>query len=190
MATARKDQFFKESLELIHHQGYKGTTMRDIANKLDCDVANLYNFVKSKEEILVKSLFGINDEFHEGIDLILESAYDPIAKLRQITQLYVRLTYEKPYEISLLVNGWRNLNGQKKEEFIIQKTAYEAKVRGVIEEGINVGALKPLDPTLATNMVLSSMRWLFDSYVNSTETFNPVEVERQINAFVISGISA
>ncbi len=188
MATDRRLQFFEESLQLIHHQGYKGTTMRDIATKLKCDVANLYNFVKSKEEILDISLFRINEEFHDGIDAIIESKHTPVGKLRLITQLYVRLTHEKPYEISLLVNGWRHLSHQKKKKFLAERTAYEKKVQRVIQEGMDAGEMKALDPVLATNMVLSAMRWLFDSFADQKSDWNPVEVERQINEFVVSGL--
>ena len=189
MATARRAQFFEESLKLIHLKGFKGTTMRDIAGELDCDVANLYNFVKSKQEILEQSLFGINEEFQLGIDRISQSKYSPLGKLTQITQLYVRLTFEKPYEISLLVNGWRHLPSEQKKRFIEERTIYELKVREVIKEGITTGDMKALDLDLATNMVLSSMRWLFDHYVDDQEGFNPVEVERQINEFVLGGMT-
>ena len=189
MSTERRQQFFSESLKLMHHKGYKGTTMRDIAESMGCDVANLYNFVRSKEEILALSLFKINDEFQQGIDQIISSQYSPSGKLRLITQLYVRLTFDKPYEISLLVNGWRFLSDGKKATFLAERNTYEGKVKSVIEEGIAIGELKALDPELSTNLVLSSMRWLFDKYVDRQEDFNPVEVERQINEFVLNGIA-
>ncbi len=188
MTTPRKTQFFAESLRLIHDRGFKGTTMRDIAMKMDCDVANLYNFVKSKQEILDLSLFGINEEFHNGIDAIIQSGYSPIAKLKRITQLYVRLSFEKPYQISLLVSGWRHLSASRKADFLRERAAYESKVRQVIEEGIAIGEMKPIDPILATYMVLSAMRWLFDKSMDNSSALNPIEVERQINEFVISGI--
>ena len=190
MATGRKAQFFEKSLQLIHHRGFKGTTMRDIAHEMNCDVANLYNFVRSKQDILDQTLFRINDEFHEGIDRIIESQYPPIEKLRLITRLYVQLTFEKPLEISLLVNGWRHLADNRKEEFLAERASYEAKVRSIIEEGILKGDMKELDPALATNIVLSAMRWLFDKCVDNTVSINPIEVERQINAFLMDGISA
>ena len=82
MATERKTQFFEESLKLIHERGFKGTTMRDIAGRMDCDVANLYNFIKSKKDILEQSLFAINDEFHKGIDRIIDSGYSPLLYMR------------------------------------------------------------------------------------------------------------
>ena len=189
MSTERRQQFFSESLKLMHHKGYKGTTMRDIAESMGCDVANLYNFVRSKEEILALSLFKINDEFQQGIDQIISSQYSPSGKLRLITQLYVRLTFDKPYEISLLVNGWRFLSDGKKATFLTERNTYEGKVKSVIEEGIAIGEFKVLDPELSTNLVLSSMRWLFDKYVDRQEDFNPVEVERQINEFVLNGIA-
>ena len=188
MATARKDQFFEESLKLIHERGFKGTTMRDIAGQMNCDVANLYNFVNSKKDILEEVLFGINEQFHVGIDRIIESKYTPLDKLKQITRLYVRLTFVKPYEISLLVNGWRHLTEERKQEFLNERTSYENKVRKVIEEGIDMGEMKSLDPELATNLVLSAMRWLFDKCVSDSSNLNPIEVERQINEFIRGGL--
>lgn len=190
MATARKEQFFQKSLQLIHHRGFKGTTMRDIAQEMDCDVANLYNFVRSKQDILDQTLFRISDEFHAGIDQIIQSQYSPLEQLQLITRLYVQLTFDKPLEISLLVNGWRHLGEKRKKQFLAERTAYERKVKQIIEHGIKSGEMKALDPILATNMVLSAMRWLFDKCVDDSVAVNKVEVERQINDFILSGIQS
>lgn len=190
MSSPKRARFFAESLRLIHSKGYKGTTMRDIAASLDCDVANLYNFVKSKDEILEASLFQMSAIFHEGITRISKSKYLPTGKIQQIIQLYVRMTFERPYEISLLVSGWRHLPDPKRKKFIEEKSSYESKVRQVIEEGMNSGELKAIDPELATALVLSSVRWLFDKYADKMQVMNPVEVERQISEFVLTGLSS
>jgi|GEM_PF-4630660 len=171
MATARRAQFLEKSLRLIHHRGFKGTTM-------------------TKQEILDETLFDINDEFQKGIDAIISSGYGPLDKLKQITQLYVRLTFEKPYQISLLVNGWRHLTEVRKREFLNERRSYEGKVRQVVVNGIEVGEIRAFDPDICTSMVLSSMRWLFEACVEGQSAMNPIEIERQINDFVNGGLAS
>ena len=55
--STKREHFFNEALKLIHEKGFKATTMRDIAQRMNFDASNSYNYVKSKQEILESFLF-------------------------------------------------------------------------------------------------------------------------------------
>ncbi len=184
----RRDRFFQESLKLIHQKGFKATTIRDIADQLDFDVANVYNYIDSKESLLVKFLFDISAAFHQGLDHIIESTYSPQDKIRAIVSLNIRLTSQRPYEVSLLVNEWRNLAPRYRSKFIKEKRAYENKVRCVIEQGIKSGEFINTNIEITTYSVLASVRWLFDWYTDQSKKMNPLDLEKQLTSFILNGI--
>jgi len=68
--TERRKRFFLIALQLINKKGYKAMTMRELATALDCDVSNIYNYIKSKHALLEQLLFEISNKFHHGISVL------------------------------------------------------------------------------------------------------------------------
>ena len=81
--TERRKRFFRVALGLINRKGFKAMTMRMLAAELECDVSNIYNYVKSKHDILEQLLFEISGKFHEGIANITASNISPLDKLKR-----------------------------------------------------------------------------------------------------------
>jgi len=186
--SPRKKQFLDESLKMIHEKGYKATTMRDLAERMGFEVSNIYNFIDSKEALLESYLFMISEDFHDGIDHILESSYSPTEKLKALVSLNIRLTSTKPYQVGLLVNEWRNLKEPKLTRFTDRRNEYEEKVRMIIREGIESGEFRPFDMDIITHAVLSSVKWIYYWYTDHSEETNPVELEKQLTEFVLGGV--
>lgn len=186
--SPRKKKFLDESLKMIHEKGYKATTMRDLAERMGFEVSNIYNFIESKEALLESYLFQISEDFHSGIDHILDSSYTPTDKLKALVSLNIRLTSTKPYQVGLLVNEWRNLKEPKLTKFVNRRDEYEQKVRVIIKEGIESGEFRQFDMDIITHAVLSSVRWIYYWYTDHTEEANPVELEKQLTEFILGGV--
>lgn len=187
--STKKEDFLQESLKLIHEKGFKATTMRDIAERMDFDVSNSYNYIKSKQEILEGFLFGTSSEFHFSMDNILASNYTLEEKLKQIIAAHIKIASQKPYEVALMVNEWRNLKEPKYTEYVELRNLYEKKFRDLLQAGIDTKVFKPMDIEIATSVILASLRWFYDKYATNDETLNPIELERQIVDFVFNGVA-
>lgn len=188
--TEKRVRFLQESLKLIHEKGFKATTMRDLAERMGFEVGNIYNYTKSKQALLENFLFGISEEFHAGIDQIIASSFSCKEKLRLVIRLHVQLTAQKPYEIALLVNEWRNLKEEdgKLQAFIKERNEYENKVKSIIQQGVKLNEFQPMDIEIATFAVLSCVRWLFDKYTQQADKMNPIELEKQLTDFIFKGL--
>lgn len=186
--SARKKKFLDESLKMIHKKGYKATTMRDLADQMGFEVSNIYNFIDSKESLLESYLFEIAEEFHSGIDQIIESSYTPTEKIKALVSLNIKLTTTKPYVVGLLVNEWRNLKEPNLTDFVNGRNEYEKKVRSVIKEGIKRDEFQAFDLDVITHAVLSSVRWVYYWYIDKRENVNPYELEKQLSDFILNGI--
>ncbi len=184
----RHQEVLDRSLQLIYQKGFKATTMRDIATELDCDVANLYNYIESKQSLLEKFLFDISRQFHEGMDDIVSAKLSSDEKIRALVRLNVRLSVEQPLQLSLLVNEWRHLKGSSLSRFTRERSQYERKVTAILKSGMEAGTLRHMDLDLATHLVLSSLRWLFNKQMTKAKKTNPLELERQIYHFLIHGL--
>ena len=188
--STKKDHFLNEAVKLIHEKGFKATTMRDIAKRMNFDASNSYNYVKSKQVILEIFLFKTSNEFHNNIDNILDSNYDIPEKLKLLIKSHIQIASQKPYKVALLVNEWRNLKEPKYLEFVTLRDSYENKVSSLLEEGIEASVLKKMDLKIATSTLLASIRWFYDHFTQDEVTLNPIELERQIIDYVLGGLLA
>ena len=187
--TERRKRFFQTALQLIREGGFKAMTIQKLADALQCDRSNIYNYVKSKQELLDTLLFEISDKFHQGMSDIEQSSCSPIEKLKAVITMHVRLTVEHPYQVNLLVNDWRFLKETRQQEFVDFRTTYEKKLTTIIQAGIQAGDFKNTNTEFMVNCILSSIRWLYTWYTPSQQNVNPIELERQMVDFIFNGIS-
>lgn len=185
----KRDKFFSESLRLIHQRGFKATTMRDIAQVMGFEVANVYNYIESKQSLLETYLFGISAEFHTGIQHIEDSSLNSKERISAIVALHVKLASTRPHEVALLINEWRHLKEERLTDFLAEKAHYESRVGAIVEQGIKNGELRGMNKEIATQCLLSSVRWVFDWFTARPDQSNPVEIENQITNFVLKGLS-
>lgn len=185
----KKERFLDVVLKLIHEKGFRATTMRDIAQELNFEVANVYNYIDSKQSLLEGYLFDIQDEFHSAIDRILDSSHAPNEKFRLVVSSYIRITTKRPYEQALLVNEWRNLKEPRLQEFVERRKGYENKLRGIITEGVEQGQFRTRDVEMTTQTILATLRWLHNRCLNTESIINPMEIEKQLLDFIFNGIS-
>jgi len=186
--TKKRKRFFEESLKLIHEKGFKATTMRDIAKRMNFEVANIYNYIDSKQALLENYLFELEKEFNTNMNNIMKSSYAPKEKIKAIVSFHVHLPAVKPFEVGLLISEWRNLEEPQLSRFINRRTEYESKLHNIVQQGIDNGSIRNLNPHIATQTIFASVRWLYVEYAKDQSAINPVEVEKQILDILFNGI--
>lgn len=184
----RREKFFATATQLMSEMGYKAMTMRELATRLGCDKSNIYNYTRSKQELLDILLFEIADKFHSGISEIEDSSYDTIEKLKAIIRLHIRLTFENPDKLHIHVNDWKFLDEDRKKIFVKRRESYEKKIEKIVKLGINEGTIRTGDISFYKNCILSSLRWLYTSDLPRKKNMNPVEVEKDITEFIFKGL--
>ena len=183
---SRKKEFYDTLVNLISEKGFKATTMRDIAFKMECDVSNLYNYITSKQSFLEELLFKMNSYFHSRMDEIIESGLPPTKQLEEVIRLYVEVSASQPREVGILHNEWRHLRGDRLTDFLAEKLKFESKISSIIKSGIERGAFKSMQPNILTHLVLSSLRLLF---IHPEISKNTLQSHSQITEFILHGIN-
>lgn len=185
----KKERFMSTATTLLSEKGYKAMTMRELALELGCDKSNIYNYIKSKQDLLDQLLFEIADKFHEGLSHIESSSYSPIDKLKEVIRLHIRLTFDNPNKMNIHANEWRFLDKDRKKTFVKRRKVYENKITTIVEEGITAKDFKEGDTVFLKNCILSSIRWMYTWNIKDKSLKNPIEVEKEITEFILFGIS-
>src|SRR5215212_3772134 len=75
--------------DLFANRGYRGTSMKDIAEGLGVSAPNLYNHVPSKQDLLFTIMDVAMDRALAALDVALEGVRDVSEQLRRATEATV-----------------------------------------------------------------------------------------------------
>jgi len=153
---------------LFIRQGYLNTTVRDIAGELGMNVATLYHYVGSKNNIL--GLFheytmSVINLFAERNQMVLESM-EPQRALKYVIREYMKWVEEYQDLTVFWYQEAKNLTPAQFKALKLQEDYTIQLFQMILERGINSGKFKIKNPAMAANniVVLCDMwafrRWL------------------------------
>lgn len=112
MKTSKKKIILHGAIQLIVKNGFKETSMRDLANSLNMQPSSFYNHFKSKDEILETICEDVRVRFQRiRIDLSA-SNLDPKVKFHQFLRRYITemLVDEDAFEIYVKYSNYSEKN--------------------------------------------------------------------------------
>jgi AcrR family transcriptional regulator len=150
----RRQEIFDASVHLFAEKGFAETSMREIAAAAGIGKATLYDYFRTKDEILLsffeREVYGIADQAAEIVRQDLPAA----EKLRRIMRIH--LAYWLPrraFYLRLTIEAQR-LALQSQQRIQAARHAYQDMLRDLVEAGIREGAFRPVDSLLATRLLL------------------------------------
>ena len=163
---ARRREIDQVASELFHAHGYAATSVRDIARALDIQGASLYAHVASKEDVL----FSIVDRAAAAFEAAAASAEaetstaDPVERLAALVEAHVDVVTSDPRRASVFVTEWRHLSPDRRAGMAARRDGYELRFRGVIADGVAVGAFRSTDTAIAATFVLTALNGIATWY--------------------------
>ncbi|NOT00778.1 MAG: TetR/AcrR family transcriptional regulator [Phycisphaerales bacterium] len=162
--TSKREQIRRAAVRLFCQQGYRATSVRDIADAVGLQGGSLYAHVTSKDDLLWEVVNVSADGFFAALRPIVESDRTTVKKLREAIIAHVGVIAEDLEAAAIYSTEWRHLSDGRRREFAARRDEYEAMFRGLIRDGIRQGFLAPTDETFATLFALSALNWLYQWY--------------------------
>jgi TetR/AcrR family transcriptional regulator, cholesterol catabolism regulator len=99
-----KDRIFKTAISLFSAKGFRGTSIRDIANEMHISISNIYHHFGNKEGLLVAILAHSSERLIENLKEVSEQALPPKVKLKKLLETHILLagTYTEETKIFFL----------------------------------------------------------------------------------------
>ncbi|MFJ6567609.1 TetR/AcrR family transcriptional regulator [Streptomyces sp. NPDC091292] len=193
-STARRSLVTRDLLEkatgLFADKGYETTTLQDVAAAVGVSRTALYHYVTSKEELLAMLVEQMSLGLADTLEALkARTDLTPEGKLRELTDNLVRQRAESPQQFrvhdqteSALPEPLRSRHRQARRDVL-------AALSAVIEEGIERGEFKPLDPRVAAFSVLGMCNWVAWWYHPGPD-YDIDAVARQISQSAIDMVTA
>jgi AcrR family transcriptional regulator len=140
--------------DLFANQGYRGTSMKDIAQVLSVSAPSLYNHVPSKQDLLFMIMDVAMDRAHTALDAALDGVTDVSDRLRRATEATVLDFLHNPAEVTVCNTEIRSLVEPYRTTIIGKRDAYGARIRSIVEQGCTQGRFDAAEPRVASYAIL------------------------------------
>lgn len=153
----RRHQVFEASVHLFLEKGFQETTMQEIAKASRMGKSSLYDYFKTKDEILVSVLEDEFDGLIRRARRLAEGDLPAAEKLRQIIRDYLKYLVEQKDFYTKLLSEVERLDIHEQQRLQVKRHAYQDLLCSLIEQAIQAGTFRPVTPRLAARIILSLM---------------------------------
>ncbi len=153
----RRHEIFAASEKLFLKRGFQETSMREIAEAAGLGKSTLYDYFKTKDEILV---WGVEDQI---MDLTAEAqkiaamSLPAFERLRKVMKTHLEsLVVSKDFYLKLSFEVQR-LDLENQKRILVRRHVYQDLIRQLIDEGIKEGSFRKVDSLLVTRLLLMAI---------------------------------
>ena len=183
----RRHEIFGATVNLFLKKGFRETSMREIAEAAGMGKSSLYDYFKTKDDIL---LWAMEDEILDLTAAVREIANQPdlaIERLRQAMKKHLEnLVSSKEFYLKLSFEVQR-LAIESQQRIQVLRHAYQDMIRQLIDEGIQEGSFRQVDSLLVTRLLITA---LTPTVFTSRPTGTPQEMLEEAFDVIMKGIQA
>jgi len=153
----RRHEIFHQVVNVFLKKGFQETSMREIAEAAGLGKSTLYDYFKTKDEILVYFFEDqLNDLTAEAQKIAVQNTPADI-RLRQIMGSYIEnFQANKNLFLKLSFESQR-LNAESQKQIQQKRHAYQDMIRALIDEGVREGVFRRVNSLLAARLLVSAI---------------------------------
>lgn len=152
----KREAVLRMAVKMFLDEGYHRTTLTEVATRLNITKPALYNYFRSKEDILLECYRLGREMFATSIASIERQDGNGLEKLRELIRAYAHVI-TTDFGMCLIRLDDRELGNEARADVRRAKRRFDAAFRGQISSGIADGSIQPCDPKLTTFIITGSL---------------------------------
>jgi len=150
----RHEQIVDAAGPLFSKKGYQSTSVRDIASALNMNIASLYKYVSTKDDILFLFYKRIHQHWKEVLKSTTEAEEkDPVEQLKSLIQTGLEQCLRLNDEILAIFCESRHLDRDSLHIVLSTETEFVESIEKLIIRGLESGQFKTNDTFLTANII-------------------------------------
>jgi len=183
----RKEVIIEKARRLFLEKGFAAASMRDLAEHVGVEAASLYNHIQSKSEILQEICFKVANDFISNLEQVESSQSSALEKMEILIRFHIRMMLKEYESIYISDHEWRHLPEPYLSNFLNQRRHYRKRLSAIIEQGIQNGEMKQIEPYVAVLTILSAISGI-ESWHRSRKTVSEKDIEENMAKFLVEGL--
>lgn len=184
-----RQQILSTAKNLFIQQGYHGLSMRQIAEALGVSKAALYYYFHDKEELFLAILDTYLDEMEAELQRVRQEQTSARQRIRAVVEIILRQPADQRAVIRLSSQEMAQLSPPARQAFSrVYHQKFIDRIYAILEEGVQGGELRPVDPSLAAWALLGMLYPYF--YPAHTSDLQPADdVAEQLAMIFLDGLA-
>ena len=149
----RRPQLIRAALQVFQEKGFHATTVRDIGRVSGLTQGTIYNYVRSKEDILFLVCDRVIAEYISSMEQAVAATGDPAARLREALRGVTRVMIEQSSAILLVYHESHNLDRRSLRSLLARVQGWINQFEELVAEGLGREHLTKTRRGLLTNIV-------------------------------------
>ena len=152
----KREAVLRMAVKMFLEEGYHRTTLTEVATRLNITKPALYNYFRSKEDILLECYRLGREMYEQSIARIERQKGNGLEKLCELIRAYAHVI-TTDFGRCLVRLDDRELDAGARADVRGAKRRYDAAFRAQIANGIADGSILPCDPKLTTFIITGSL---------------------------------
>lgn len=183
----KRDAVLQTAAKLFLETGYRQTSMRQLAARLNITKPALYYYFRTKEELLIECYRAGIESIEGALKGALDCEGNGLQKVRAYIHAYATaiVTYDFGRCVAALDDS--ELSDQTRRQVRTLKRRIDAAIRGYVEEGIADGSIKPCNVKMASFAMAGAVNWI-GTWYRPAGSLSPQEVADEFTNILTSGL--
>lgn len=187
LVQKRRQQMIKAAIQLFKEKGFHRTTTREIAKEAGFSIGTLYEYIRTKEDVLFLVCESIYEQVYKRLEATIDLENPSVGHLLDVVEAYFRHMDDMQEEVVIMYQEVKSLKNDTKEQ-ILQK---EREMVGMLERVI-VACLSDTIPRvdaqlMANNIFVQGQMWGFRRWMLQKQFSLDDYIHRQIQ-FIKNGL--
>jgi AcrR family transcriptional regulator len=185
---ARRREVLAAAVEVFSEQGYRATSMADIAERLGMGKASLYHYVGSKEEVLIDLYEEVLRENVIAARRIAAADRPALDLLADLIAERVAYTCRNRDLLRVFFEEEAELPARQQARLIAVRHEYEQSFLELLARGEAAGELSlPTTPPIFVNTLLGAANWTY-KWFNPAGALSPEDLGSHIATTLLAGL--
>lgn len=158
------EMILRDAAHIFASKGFRGASIRDIARKTGVSLAGLYYYFRSKDELLYLIQKHCFELLTQRLEEKLQDVADPVERVRVVVRNHLEYFLTHMKEMKVLSHEAESLPSPFLGEIEEIKRRYYKICLGVVQDLIDTGKIKDLNPRITVMSLLGMMNWIYNWY--------------------------
>ena len=181
----RRTEIAHAAAKLIFHQGFNETSLNQIAKKIGIGKSTIYDYFSNKDEIILFLLDEPLSEIRSMAEQVAANSGTPGERLTEILEKHLEVLLRDRAFIFKLSFEFQRLPLDIQARHEDKRQQYQEVLRGLIQEGIDDGSFRPVDPDITVKILLTVLSSVI---LTARPTGTPLEMLKEGLDLIFMGL--
>lgn len=188
LVAARRRQIVKAARAMFQQKGYHPTRVRDIAEAAGIATGTIYQYVRTKEDILSLVCEIDFPDWEARIRAAIDGLESPVVKLKAAIKEYYLAIFEVGAATDIVYREGVNLSKPRRQRLMEREEDIGRIFEDILRQGAEKGFFQVSSPRLAAHSILvlaqmwSTKRWSLREYISGIDEFIALQTEYVLGA--------